>query len=256
MDTVQLGTTGIHVSRLCFGTGTHGWNGRSDQTDVGLQEFADLLIYGFEQGITFWDSADQYGSHPHIAQALQTIDRSQVVITSKTCASTAKEAEQDIDRYLREMKTDYIDIVLMHCLTSSDWPTAQAGVMEVLEKKKEQGIIRAHGVSCHDFGAFQQAAITNWVDVVLARINYAGKNMDGPPEKIIPIIEQMDANDIGVYGMKVVACGNLGHDAQNAIHFVLDLPAIDAITIGMKNQQEIDDNIGYIEAHDTALQPV
>jgi predicted aldo/keto reductase-like oxidoreductase len=255
MDIVELGTTGIKVSRLCFGTGTHGWRGRSDQTDLGLQELADLLIYGFERGITFWDSADQYGSHPHVSQALKTIDRNQMVITSKTCAKTAEEAEKDIDRFLHEMNTDYIDIVLMHCLTSSDWPTAQADVMDLLEKKKQQGVIRSHGVSCHDFGAFQQAAISNWVDVVLARINYAGKHMDGPPEKIIPVLEQMHANQIGVYGMKVVGCGELGHDAQNAIHFVLNLSCVDAITVGMKNKAEIDDNIGYVEAHDTELQP-
>lgn len=256
MDIVELGTTGIQVSRLCFGTGTHGWSGSSDQTDLGLQGLADLLIYGHQRGITFWDSADQYGSHPHVAEALKTIPRDQVAITTKTCARSAQEAEKDIDRFLSEMNTDYIDVVLMHCLMSSDWPTARADVMNVLEKKKQQGIIRAHGVSCHDFGAFQQAATTNWVDVVLARLNYAGKNMDGPPEKIIPVIEQMAQNNIGVYGMKVVACGELGTDAQNAIHFVLDVPAINAITIGMKNKQEIDDNIGYVESHDTALQPV
>ena len=256
MEKIELGNTGLLVSRLCFGTGTHGWSGRSNQTALGLDGLADLLHYGYDRGITFWDLADQYGSHPHAARALSKLDRETVVLTTKTCAKSAAKAEKDIDRFLRELRTDYLDIVLMHCLTRADWPQAYAGVMDVLEKKQEQGIIRAHGVSCHDFGAFQTAAETPWVDVVLARINYAGKNMDGPPEKIIPVIERMDEAGIGVYGMKVVGCGDLGDNARDAIHFVLDLPAIDAITIGMRNRREIDDNLGHIQEHDRTLQLV
>lgn len=254
MKTVELGTTGILVSQLSFGTGTNGWGGRSNQTDLGTRELVDLLIYGFERGVTFWDSADQYGSHAHLAGALEHIDRDRVVITSKIRATTAHEAERDMDRILSELDTDYIDIVLMHCLTDEDWPSSYRGVMDVLVDKKQKGIIRAHGVSCHDIDAFQQAAITPWVDVVLARINYAGKNMDGPPERVVPILEEMDANDIGVYGMKVVGRGDL--PARDAIHYVLDIPAVDAITVGMMNRSEIDENIGHVEAHSTVLLPV
>jgi aryl-alcohol dehydrogenase-like predicted oxidoreductase len=253
MDIVELGTTGIHVSQLSYGTGTNGWGGRSNQTDLGLDELSDLLIYGFEHGITFWDSADQYGSHIHLARAMEQIGRDKIVITSKANSSTAKEVERDMNRMLEELGTDYIDIVLMHGMGNANWPNDRAGVMEVLAEKKEAGIIRAHGVSCHDFDALQQAAITPWVDVVLARINYAGTKMDAPPEKIVPVLEQMDTNDIGVYGMKVVGCGDLV--PRDAIHYALDIPAIDAITIGMMNRREIDENIGWVEEHSTTLQP-
>ncbi len=255
MESAYLGSTGIEVSRLCFGTGTNGWNGRSNQTDLGLKGLSDLLCYGHSRGITFWDTADQYGSHPHVADAIRNVGRKSVVIASKTCAKTAREAENDVSRFLEELETDYIDILLMHCLTNKNWPDSYSGVMEVLEQKKKAGVIRAHGVSCHDFGAFEMAAQTSWVDVVLARINYAGKHMDGPPEKITPILEQMDDAGIGVYGMKVVGCGELGSNARDAIHFVLDLQAIDSITVGMKNTREVDENIGWVESHDRTLTP-
>jgi aryl-alcohol dehydrogenase-like predicted oxidoreductase len=255
MDEVRLGNTGIGVSRLSFGTGTNGWNGRSNQTDLGLDELSNLLLYAHSHGITFWDSADQYGSHPHVAQALSSVRRDSVVITTKTCAGTAEEAERDIDRYLTELGTDYIDIVLMHCMADANWPGNKAGVMDVLARKKEQGVLRSHGVSCHDFGALQTAAEIPWVETVLARINYAGKNMEGPPEKVIPILERMHEADIGIYGMKVVACGDLAQDAMNAIHYVLDLPCVDAITVGMKSRQEVDENIGWVEAHEQDLRP-
>ena len=255
METRELGTTGIEVSRLCFGTGTQGWGGHSNQTKLGEKELVDLLRYGYDRGITFWDSADQYGSHLHVSQALSGLSREEVVVTTKTCAKTADEAEADIQRYLKELNTDYLDIVLMHAMSNGKWPQSQSGVMEVLDRKKQEGVIRAHGISCHDFDAMQTAARTSWVDVVLARINYAGRNMDGPPEKIIQLLEEMDDADIGVYGMKVVGAGHLGKDARNAIHFVLDLHSIDAITIGMQSKQEVDENIGWVEAHTSSLQP-
>ena len=255
MDKYTLGNTGIEVSRLCFGTGTGGWNGRSDQTRLGLQELADLMHYAFDRGITFFDAADQYGSHRHVARLLDAVDRDACVLATKTCATSAEEAEADIERFRRELNTEVLDIVLMHCMTSADWPEARSGVLDVLERKKQDGVIRAHGVSCHDFGAFRTAAETGWVDVVLARINYAGKHMDGPPEKILPVLEKMDEAGKGIYGMKVVGAGELGDDARDAIHYVLDIPSIDAITIGMVSRQQVDDNIGYVESHDRAPQP-
>lgn len=253
MDTGILGKTGIEVSRLCFGTGTNGWGGRSNQTDLGLNELADLLAYAHARGITFWDSADQYGSHAHVKRGLQIVGRDTAVITSKTTSRDYDGVTADIDRFLQEMGTDYVDIVLMHCMSSADWPTKCRGAMDALEEAKTAGKIRAHGVSCHDYGAFQEAARQSWVDVVLARINYGGHSMDGTPEEIIDILHEMDRADIGVYGMKVVGAGKLGHDTRNAIHFVLDLPPIDAITIGMRSKQEVDENIGWVEEHTGVL---
>ncbi len=247
MKKVSLGTTGIEVSRLSFGTGTNGRKGRSNQTD--------LLLYAHGRGITFWDLADQYGSHPHVARALSKVRRDSVVVTTKTCAETAEEAERDIDRYLTELGTDYIDVLLMHCMTASDWPRNRSGVMKVLAQKKQEGVIRSHGVSCHLFSALEQALDTDWVETVLARVNYSGKNMEGPPEKVVPVLEALDARGVGIYGMKVMACGDLAHDARNAIHYVLDLPCIDAITVGMLSRREVDENVGWVESHDRDLRP-
>ena len=249
MNTGMLGKSGIEVSSLCFGTGTNGWGGRSNQTDLGLDELADLLAYAHGRGITFWDAADQYGSHANVQRGLQLVGRDSVVVTSKTTSPDHSGVTADIDRFLEEMGTDYVDIVLLHCMSSSDWPTKYRGAMDALEEAKAAGKIRAHGVSCHDYGAFQEAARQPWVDVVLARINYGGHHMDGTPEEIIVILHEMDRADIRVYGMKVVGAGKLGHDARNAIHFVLDLPPIDAITIGMQSKQEVDENIGWVEEH-------
>jgi 1-deoxyxylulose-5-phosphate synthase len=249
---VTLGSTGIRVSRLAAGTGTGGWGGNSNQTRLGFDRLVELLCYGYERGITFWDLADQYGSHPHAAAALRRIGRENVVITTKTTSRTPAEIHQDLDRFRRELDTDTLDIVLLHCLTDPEWVGKLGSVMEALSKAKDRGILRAVGVSCHNFGAFQAAAACDWVEVVLARINHAGLHMDASPEEVIPVLEQMHRRGKGVYGMKVMGCGQLGDDPERAIQFALNLTCLDAIVIGMEDEGQIDQNLELLRQ----LEPV
>ncbi|MCX7681179.1 MAG: aldo/keto reductase, partial [Anaerolineae bacterium] len=103
METVEFGRTGLRVSRLAFGTGTNGWGGRSEQSALGLEGLASLLRLAYDHGVTFWDAADGYGTHPHIARALQGIPRESVVIATKTAAQRAEQAARDVERFLREL---------------------------------------------------------------------------------------------------------------------------------------------------------
>jgi len=248
MQIVNLGRTGLRASRLSIGTGTQGWGGRSDQTALGLKGLADLFRFAYDQGVTFWDSADQYGSHPHISRALKGLDRASVVITTKTVSRTRESVEKDVKRFLKEIGSDYVDIVLLHCLTSADWPTRYPDAMEALTRCKERGLIRAHGVSCHDYGAFQTAAMTKWVEVVLARINYAGVSMDASPADVIRTMEQMAAFGKGVYGMKVLGQGKLAKEngVRKAIEFVMELSCVHAMTIGMTSRREVKENVAIV----------
>lgn len=247
MDKVDLGLTGLKVSPLSFGTGTYGWNNHSNQGKLGVERLSYLLRFAHERGVTFWDTADEYGTHPHVAAALREVDRKSTTITTKTISRDAEGVRKDVERFLTELGTDYLDIVLFHCLTDSDWPEKMQGPMDLLDEFKAQGIIKAVGVSCHDFGAFRTAAESEWVDVVLARINYAGKNMDDEPNKVVPIIEQMVAAGKGVYGMKVLgAGGDLTKDPARAIRFTLGQTGVHAIVVGMMNEEEILQNIDLV----------
>jgi 1-deoxyxylulose-5-phosphate synthase len=249
---VTLGNTGIRVSRLCIGTGTNGWNGESNQTRLGFDRLVGLLCYAYDRGITFWDLADQYGTHPHAAAALRRIGRENVVFTTKTVSRTPAEIHQDLDRFRRELDTDTLDIVLLHCLTDPEWVGKLGSVMDALSKAKERGILRAVGVSCHNFGAFQAAADCDWVEVVLARVNYAGVIMDASPEEVIPVLEKMHRRGKGVYGMKVMGCGQLAHDPARAIQFALNLSCLDAIVLGMEDEGQVDQNLELLRR----LEPV
>ena len=106
-----------------MGTGTHGFSHRSYQTELlGIQGLARLLNTAYDEGINFWDSADQYGTHPHLKEALKYVPREKVTILTKTHATTEDEMKKDLDRFREEIGTDYLDIVLLHFQTKDNWP--------------------------------------------------------------------------------------------------------------------------------------
>lgn len=253
MQRVPFGHTGLMVSRLSMGTGTHGWGGRSQQTELGFENLVRLLRTAYEWGVNFWDSADQYGSHPHVREALKGLPREEVVITTKTVARSAQEARRDLERFRRELGTEVLDIVLLHCMTEARWSQRYRGAMEVLQRAKEEGWVRAVGVSCHDLGALRTAAEEPWVDVILARINFAGVNMDASPEKVLPLIAQAAANGKAVYGMKVLGCGHLSQEPLRALRFALEVPGILAVTVGIRSERELRQNLEAVEAWERSL---
>jgi aryl-alcohol dehydrogenase-like predicted oxidoreductase len=239
-DTVTLGRTGITVSRLAQGTGTHGFGGSSDQTrGLGMRGLPDLLREGVDEGLSFWDLADGYGSHPYAREALKSVKRERVVIMSKTRATSEREMRADLDRFRQEIGADVIDIVLLHCMTSSDWPTEKAGAMSVLSEAKEKGIIRAHGVSCHSLGALKAAASSDWVEVDLARLNPVGAHMDADPATVIAVLKQMKAQGKGIIGMKILAQGDLRGRVDEALQYALAQDVLDCFTIGATSRGEL-----------------
>ena len=236
-DVVTLGKTGIKVSRLFQGTGTNGVGKSSNQIrGLGFDGVVELLRAGVDQGVTTWDLADQYGTHPHANGALKTVARDKVVIMTKTHASTEKEMWADLDRFRKEIGTDMLDIVLLHCMMSADWPKEKAGAMAVLSEAKAKGIIRAHGVSCHDFGALKAAAASDWVEVDLARLNPAGVIMDAPVEEVLPVLADMKRKGKGIIGMKILGAGRLRDRVDDALQYALASPVLDCFTIGAENR--------------------
>jgi aryl-alcohol dehydrogenase-like predicted oxidoreductase len=245
-DTVVLGKTGIRTSRLAMGTGTVGSGGSSNQTRSGA--LTRLLRTGYDRGLTFFDTADSYGSHPEVAEAISRLPRDKVVIMTKCDSRDPKEAKDDIDRYRRELKTDYIDILLVHFVRDGEWTTKYRGVMDVFEEAKQKGVIRAHGCSCHTIEALRAAAASPWVDVDLVRLNPIGSHMDADPQTVIGVIKQMRAQGKGIIGMKILGQGDMRSRPDEAIRFALGTGVLDAFTIGAENDGEQADLIKRISA--------
>jgi aryl-alcohol dehydrogenase-like predicted oxidoreductase len=247
-DTVTLGKTGIQTSRLAMGTGTVGVGHHSHQTALGIKGLSDLLLNGYDHGLRFFDSADSYGSHPHVAEALKHVPRDKVTVLTKTWARDAASARADLERFRRELGTDHIDICLMHCLTEGDWTGRYQGVMDVLSEAKEKGIIRAHGCSCHSIEALRTATKSSWVEVHLVRINPIGAYMDSDPDTVVSVIKEMRSAGKGIIGMKILGQGDLRNRQDEAINFALSLNLLDAFTIGAESKSEQEDLVRRIAA--------
>lgn len=238
-DRISLAGGKISASRLALGTGTNGVGGNSNQTrkmgDIGV---ADLFREAYDLGINFWDAADQYGSHSCLKQALKTIPRDKVVILTKSHASTAAEMRNDIDRFRQEIGTDYLDILLLHCMTSPDWPKAKAGAMEAVQEAQSKGIVRMRGVSCHSLDALKAAAASKWVELDLARVNPYGRAMDGKPDQVLPVLREMKRDGKTVMGMKVFGGGSLRNKVEECLKYQLSLDCVDCFTLGFENRDE------------------
>jgi 1-deoxyxylulose-5-phosphate synthase len=241
-DVVELGNTGIKLTRLAMGTGTRGVNGASNQTrKLGIKGLGDFLHFAYDNGVLFWDSADQYGTHPHLKEALKRVPREDVTILTKTHATTEKEMKADLDRFRKEIGTDYLDMVLLHAITDGDWPRHKAAAMDVMSRAREDGIIRAHGISCHSLAALETAAESDWVQVDLARFNPAGSRMDAEMPVVREVLKKMKARGKGIIGMKVLGAGSLANRIDECLQFQLAHEFIDCFTIGQESVEEFYD---------------
>jgi aryl-alcohol dehydrogenase-like predicted oxidoreductase len=239
-DNVTLGRGGLRPSRLAMGTGTSGFRGASNQTrKLGVSGLADLYQYGFDNGVNFWDTADGYGSHPHLKSALKQIPREKVVIMTKSMSTTAKAMREDIERFRQELGTDYIDLLLLHAVREEDWPVQRRGAMDVIDEYKQKGIVKSRGVSCHSLAALRQVHKQEFIDVDLARINPVGVRMDADPATVVEELCKIKAAGKGVIGMKILGEGVMRNRIGEALQHALALDCIDCFTIGAENRTEL-----------------
>jgi aryl-alcohol dehydrogenase-like predicted oxidoreductase len=251
VDMVKLGNTGLIVPRVAFGTGSGGWKNASNQTRLGMKGFVELSQYAYDKGIRFFDTADMYGSHEYVREALKVIPRDKVAILTKVMVYDQegwykKEPFQtSLDRFRTELGTEYFDVFLLHTMTHGEWSTEYRKYMEEVSKAREKGIFKAVGVSCHSLDAMKNAASNPWVDVLLARINNKGSKMDGTPEEVMRVLETARKNGKGVIGMKVFGMGDLIKEDQReaSLQYVIKSGNVHCMTLGLESREQVDDAV-------------
>lgn len=255
-DIVRLGKTKIKVSRVGFGTGMRGGGRQSNHSRMGKEKFEALARGCYERGVRLFDVADMYGTHPFLAGALKKMRRKDFVISTKIWwrpggGIPEKErypANVLIERFLKELETDYVDLVLLHCVVSEKWPDELSGYMEDLAKLKKKGLIRAHGVSCHSLAALEASVKEPWVDSVHARINPYAARMDVKTVEEVPkvaaVLRSLRRQGKAVIGMKVMGEGTFRESDEKrdkSIKFVLESGCVDAMVVGFEKIEEVDD---------------
>lgn len=257
-DLVPLGKTGLKLSRLGIGCGTHG--GRV-QRDLGSEEFGRIIRYAYERGVTYIDTAAGYRTHTLIRDAVKGLPREKLFILTKM-GGLPEDPMAELDRFRQELDTDYLDCLLIHCKIHADWDESHKKLIDVFSEAKQKGLILSHGVSCHSLPATTKAASLDWVDVNLVRVNPQGHKIDtanvevfgeSTPEHLPAVVEQlgvMRENGHGIIGMKIIGEGDFTDpaDRERSIRFAMQPGLLDSITIGFKSTEEIDDAITNMNA--------
>jgi aryl-alcohol dehydrogenase-like predicted oxidoreductase len=259
-DWVTLGNSGIKVTRLAFGTGTFGGK---VQRELGQEQFSSLVRHAYDRGIRFFESAEAYGGmHQMLANALRGIPRDSYRLMTKYRLRGTEDPMVAIDRYRKELNSEYFDILLLHCVRSPNWAEQFKRLRDGLSEAKQKKVILAHGASCHGLlplRAFPEN--TNWLDVALLRINPVGTRMDtlkqtdtddlGDVNEVVGHLKTIRAKGTGVIGMKIMGEGQFRTPEQRdaSVKFVMGLGAVDAVTIGYKSAAEVDEAIERLNTH-------
>ena len=257
-DRVTLGKSGVEVTRLAFGTGS---NGGSVQRELGQKKFTELVRHAYDRGIRYFDSADSYdGMHEMLAKALEGVDRDTYRLLTKMRMSDETKPMDDIDRFRKELKSDYFDVLLMHCMRTPDWADSRKRHMDVFEEAKQKKIIRSHGASCHGLMPLRGMPSCDWLDVALVRVNHDGTHMDGPKgewnergkrDEALAEIRKVHATGTGVMAMKLIGNGDFTKPEQRdaSIRFVMGLDCVDACTVGFKSPAEVDEIMRLMDTY-------
>lgn len=258
LQTIELGNSGIKTTLIGMGTGVHATDRTSFLTRQDKDKSIGVIRHAYERGIRNFDLADTYGTHPLMAEALKKMDRESLTLTSKIWVLEGGIPEKErpdanivVDRFRKELNTDYLDLVQIHCMVEENWTDTQKRQMEILDNLKAKGIIRAHGVSVHSLNAMKDALASPWVDVIHVRINPYGIAMDKPdPKEVVEVIHQLNKSGKGVIGMKLVGNGQLRNESKkidNSLRFVLGLGSVNMMIVGFENTDQIDNYITRVE---------
>jgi predicted aldo/keto reductase-like oxidoreductase len=257
-DWVTLGNSGVKVTRLAFGTGTHGGK---VQRELGQEEFTKLVRHAYDRGIRFFETAESYHGMPEMLSiALKGIPRDSYRLMTKMRSNDATDLPTAVDRLRKQLATEYIDIVLLHCVRTRDWAEEFKPIRDTFSEAKVKKQLIAHGASCHGTLPLSAFPGEKWLDVALMRVNHDGVKMDtlrgddkekGDVPKITSTIGQVHAQGTGVIGMKIMGEGRFtAADQRDAsLKFVMNLGTVDAVTIGYKSTAEIDEAIERINTH-------
>ena len=241
-----MGNTGILVSRLCFGSLTIG----PLQANLPLEQGAKIIRYALESGVNFIDTAQLYATYPYIRKAIEGI-KNEVVIATKSYAYTANDMRGSLEEALRSISRDYIDIFLLHEQESILTMKGHWEAVEYLVKAKNAGLVRAIGISTHSVEAVKAAFLIPEFEIIHPLINMSGIGIkDGTREEMLTSIQEAAWYGKGLYGMKALGGGNLLDQVDQALGFVISIPQLASIAVGMSSAWEVDFNMSFFSGRE------
>lgn len=252
-DWVTLGKSNVKVTRLAFGTGS---NGGRVQRELGQEQFTRLVRHAYDNGVRFFETSDTYRGMPEmLGIALKGIPRDSYRLMTKHHTPATGDPTPAIDEARRQLQTEYIDILLLHCLRPPTWETDYRSLQDGFSEAKSKKVILSHGASVHGLPALRTFPGNQWLDIAMIRMNHNGTRMDtndqrdvdvpGSVDEVVANTRKVHAQGMGVISMKLCGEGRFTQaaDRDAAMKFAMNLGCVDAVTIGFKNTAEIDEAI-------------
>lgn len=240
MEYVTLGNSGLHVSKLCFGTLTIS----PLQSNFDVESGAALLKSAFDKGVTFFDTAEIYGTYSHLKKAFSGNDK--VIISTKSYSYDIKTAKISLDKARTGLGRDCIDIFMLHEQESEHTLRGHREAIDYFLKMKQRGIIKAFGISTHFIAGVEAAAKAIEIDIVHTIYNKRGLGVaDGTREDMEAAVKKACEAGKGIFAMKPLGGGHISGEAREAFEYVSRSPYVHSVAVGMQTAEELEQNCAY-----------
>ena len=224
-----LGKTGLEVSKLGFG-------GIPIQK-VTVDAVKDIVEAMLHNGINYIDTARGYTiSEELIGEAIEG-NRDKFILATKSMARSKEGVKEDIERSLKNLRTDYIDLYQIHNPSKAEFEQvlAEGGALEGLMEAKTEGKIGHIGFTTHSLELFEEALELPWVETIMFPYNIV-------ESQGVDAIKKCKEKNIGFIVMKPLAGGAI-EDGDLALRYICANPDISAVIPGMASVEEVQKNI-------------
>ncbi len=263
----NLGKTGIKISQLGFGCMRFPLVDKSDFKSINKPETTKILYYAIDNGINYLDTA--YGYHSgesekFLGEVLTPEYRKKIYLATKLPVYLVKEkgdSEKYLDEQLKRLKTETIDMYLLHGLNKESWQTVQNyDVLKFLDDALRTGKIRYAGFSFHDeLPLFKEIIDAYPWSLCLIHINY----VDNDIQAGIKGLEYAHSKGLGVIIMEPLRGGKLARNvpeevlnviayskfkqtpAQFALRYLYNRPEVSCVLSGMSSIEQVKQNIEF-----------
>ncbi len=240
MQRIILGKSGLNVPVFSVGT--------APLRDLPRAEALAVLHRAYELGATWWDTSDDYGTEPLVADAMARVERRLLTISTKTGAGTYEEGARAVKTALSTLRTDAIDIMFLHDVRDAADFEARQGCLNALRDLRARGVVHAIGLSSHRADPLHLAAAEPHIDVVLVPWNSYGETPDGEGtmREMEAAIRACYAAHKGVVLMKLLNAGRLKPHLDDALRSGADFREKHAVCIGVASILELETDIRLI----------